>query len=207
MADFPSGSEDDNLSDSDYDPECDKKATVLSDSSSASDMEDSSDDDVPLAHLLPAVRNRLGKPKPKWTKVEQNDDPSHVPHFAPYSQNEEPEIARPIHYFQNYFSNDLLDHIVDQSNLYSVQNDPNKPLQLTREELEIFIGTIVYMSIFGLPRHRLYWTSSCRVSKVADMLSRNRWEDIKKTCISMIIQIFPRTETILIEINYSKSDL
>lgn len=36
------------------------------------------------------------------------------------------------------------------------------------------------MSIFGLPRHRLYWTSANRESKVADSMSRNRWEDIKK---------------------------
>ena len=36
------------------------------------------------------------------------------------------------------------------------------------------------MSIFGLPRHRLYWSSATRVSQVADSMSRKRWEQIKK---------------------------
>ncbi|CAH1955797.1 unnamed protein product [Acanthoscelides obtectus] len=36
------------------------------------------------------------------------------------------------------------------------------------------------MSIFGLPRHRLYWSSATRVSQGADSMSRKRWEQIKK---------------------------
>lgn len=174
MNDFPTDSEDDNLSDSDDDPDYVQKVTV-SDPSSESD----SDDEVPLANLL-ITRNTKEKSKPKWTKMDFNINPSYLPHFDLPTADDEPEVGRPIHYFQTYFSSDLLDHIVEQSNLYSVQKDPNKPLQITRSELEIFISTIVYMSIFGLPRHRMYWMSACRVSKVADVLSRNRWEEIKK---------------------------
>lgn len=35
------------------------------------------------------------------------------------------------------------------------------------------------MSIFGLPRTKLYWAKSIRIEKVADVLSRNRWWEIK----------------------------
>ncbi|KAJ8933283.1 hypothetical protein NQ314_014111 [Rhamnusium bicolor] len=36
------------------------------------------------------------------------------------------------------------------------------------------------MSIFHLPRHRLYWSSACRIPQVAISMSRKRWEQIKK---------------------------
>jgi len=38
-----------------------------------------------------------------------------------------------------------------QSNLYSVQIDPEKPLELTVDELERFLGVVFFMSIISLP--------------------------------------------------------
>ena len=100
--------------------------------------------------------------------------------FTSQNLDDEPEIGRPIHYFQLFFSDELLDQIVEHSNLYACQVNPNRPLNLARSELKVFLGTVVYMSIFGLPRHRLYWSSATRVSQVADSMSRKRWEQIKK---------------------------
>ncbi|KAG5284296.1 hypothetical protein AALO_G00025120, partial [Alosa alosa] len=79
-----------------------------------------------------------------------------------------------------FFSEDILDVIVDQSNLYAMQCDPNKPLNLKTSELEQFLGTVLYMSLFGLPGTRMYWSKSSRVSQVVDTMSLNRWEIIKK---------------------------
>uniref|UniRef100_A0A3B3QLT9 PiggyBac transposable element-derived protein domain-containing protein n=1 Tax=Paramormyrops kingsleyae TaxID=1676925 RepID=A0A3B3QLT9_9TELE len=78
------------------------------------------------------------------------------------------EIRLPIQYFQDFFDADLLDNIVEQSNLYYTQKNPNNALKLDRNELEQFIGTVVYMSIVHLPRSRMYWSSECRVAQVAD---------------------------------------
>ncbi|KAF3837830.1 hypothetical protein F7725_009598, partial [Dissostichus mawsoni] len=36
------------------------------------------------------------------------------------------------------------------------------------------------MSLFGLPRTRMFWNKACRVSQVADTMTLNRWEAIKK---------------------------
>ena len=73
----------------------------------------------------------------------------------------------------------MLDEIVQQSNLYATQQDINKPLALTRNELQQFIGMCYYMSIFGLPATRMYWNKSCRVDCVANVMSVKRWEMIK----------------------------
>lgn len=82
MADFPSDSEDDNLSDSDHHFE--------------SDQEDGE------------AKNGKQKSKSKCTKTNDNDGPSCLPAFDSPAQRDQPEIGRPIHYFQTYFQMNCL---------------------------------------------------------------------------------------------------
>lgn len=89
------------------------------------------------------------------------------------------EIREPIQYFRHFVDNDLLESIVQQSNLFYSQQK-HGVLSLDRNELEQFFGTVLYMSLIQLPRLRLYWSSNCRVAQVADIMSRNRWEIIKR---------------------------
>ncbi|KAG5890991.1 hypothetical protein JTB14_017597 [Gonioctena quinquepunctata] len=177
MADIlSSGGDDENLSDfdDDYVPNPNTKDAVSSNEGdiSVSDLED----EEPLSNVSAG-----GKQKYIWTKVRGDQDNPLNPQFTSQDIEEGPEMGRPIHYFEKFFSNQLLDLIVEQSNLYACQVAPNKPLNLKRSELRIIIGTIIYMSIFGLPRHRLYWSQTCRIPQVADSMSRKRWEEIKKT--------------------------
>ncbi|KAJ8386987.1 hypothetical protein AAFF_G00161640 [Aldrovandia affinis] len=91
------------------------------------------------------------------------------------------DVKSPLQYFKEFFSEDILEVIVQQSNLYAMQCDTNKPLNLNIRELEQFLGPVVYMSVFGLPSTRVYWNKACRVSQVADTMTLNRWEAIKKS--------------------------
>ncbi|XP_067002149.2 piggyBac transposable element-derived protein 1-like [Anabrus simplex] len=88
-------------------------------------------------------------------------------------------IKEPVEYFTHFFASHFLNHITQQSNLYSVRKNPSKALQLTVSELEQFIGTVLYMSLISVPRTRLYWSTLFGVSCVSDVMSRDRWEDIK----------------------------
>ena len=69
---------------------------------------------------------------------------------------------------------------MEQSNLYAVQTDPSKRLQLTKHELEQLLGTVIYMTTLHMPRSRLYWAAETRVDKIANIMVRDRWELIKK---------------------------
>lgn len=205
MACLPSDSEDENLNDSDEEYIPPKRNSKHGVPSSGDDSDSSvSEDDEPARATTskekasngeesdtseseddePVLSATASKEKPKWNKVNDDENNLPIPEFklpekSDDDEEDEPEIGRPIHYFQLFFSDDLLDKITEQSNLYACQVDPNKPLNLTRTELEVFIGSILYMSIFGLPRHRLYWNKSCRIPQVADSISRKRWEQIK----------------------------
>lgn len=73
-----------------------------------------------------------------------------------------------------------MDLIVEQSNLYAVQENANKPLDLDRFELEQWLGLCMNMSISKIPNTRLHWsTSSLGNEKVSSVMSRDRWENIK----------------------------
>ncbi|KAJ8869899.1 hypothetical protein PR048_028908 [Dryococelus australis] len=84
----------------------------------------------------------------QWHDVNKNA--SEKPQPVWYCSLEEPQPSQsPIDYFQNFWSGKLIEHIVDQSNPYSIQRDPNKPLTMNVKELEKFVGQI--MPVPNLP--------------------------------------------------------
>uniref|UniRef100_A0A667WLN7 PiggyBac transposable element-derived protein domain-containing protein n=1 Tax=Myripristis murdjan TaxID=586833 RepID=A0A667WLN7_9TELE len=113
-----------------------------------------------------------------WDTVPQQNSAKDIPVWQGALPNAD-DTREPIQYF---FDAELLDTIVQQSNLYCTQKkkNPNSALRLDQNELEQFIGTVVYMSVLHLPRSRMYWSSECRLVPVADVMSRDRWEEIKK---------------------------
>ena len=86
----------------------------------------------------------------------------------------------PTEYVKQFLTDELLDYITDQSNLYSVQVNPNKSLQLSRNELSNFIGMVMAMSVYGLPATRMYWGGETRIPRIADVMPCKRFEEIKR---------------------------
>lgn len=91
-------------------------------------------------------------------------------------------VLEPVEYFRQFFDEELLTLICNESNLYALQCDPNKPLSVTVAELEIFIGICIYMSVVKLSKHRRYWSPNANIRSVTDFMSCARWEKIK-SCI------------------------
>lgn len=98
-------------------------------------------------------------------------------------QNELPqevsELETPFQYFKFIFPGALISLIANESNLYSVQKDASKPLCTSAEEIEVFLGTCMWMSIIQLKNTRWYWSEATRVSQVADHLTVTRFEQLK----------------------------
>jgi hypothetical protein len=57
---------------------------------------------------------------------------------------------RAISYFKRMVDNSMISNIAYQTNLYSVQKDPHKLIYATKSEIEQFICTLFFMSIYGL---------------------------------------------------------
>ncbi|XP_046663283.1 piggyBac transposable element-derived protein 1-like [Homalodisca vitripennis] len=128
----------------------------------------------------PAVEDAPVTPLPLWTDVAPEDSEKEVSAWLGALPNpDEFEIDTPIEYFKYFLDEDLLNTITDQSNLYAIQINPNKPLILTTPELEQYLGVCILMSIYILPRASMYWVKSTRIDKIANVISRDRWKEIK----------------------------
>jgi hypothetical protein len=57
----------------------------------------------------------------------------------------------PVQYFKEMVDSDIITKIYEQTNSYSVQSDPDKPVNVTPSESEQFMGSLLYMPICGLP--------------------------------------------------------
>ncbi|XP_067939744.1 piggyBac transposable element-derived protein 3-like [Watersipora subatra] len=88
----------------------------------------------------------------------------------------------PIDIFSHYFTDQLLDDIVYQSNLYAIQQSIDTPLGLTKGELFIFLGINIVMTYIRYSRLRMYWSSNTclRCNLIANAMSVNRFERIRR---------------------------
>lgn len=84
-------------------------------------------------------------------------------------------------YFQQLFTDELLDYIVFQTNLFARQKDVNTKFAITKDELTQFFGILLYMGIVSLPAIEDYWNNHTRIAQVADVMSRDRFKKIRCT--------------------------
>lgn len=54
------------------------------------------------------------------------------------------------------FGEESITLLANQSNLYSVQQDPNKPLNTNEHEMRRFIGVLLMTGIYSFPQQRFF---------------------------------------------------
>ncbi|CAF1289502.1 unnamed protein product [Adineta steineri] len=113
-----------------------------------------------------------------WTKK------SFTPPSSTFTENVPPPPSssepKPIEYFYSMFGKNSINILKDQSNLYSVQQNPNRPVNITDIEIHQFIGILIMTSVYCFPQQRFYWTYNTRIPSIASAMSRDRFLRIKK---------------------------
>ncbi|XP_068086621.1 piggyBac transposable element-derived protein 3-like [Anabrus simplex] len=89
-------------------------------------------------------------------------------------------LSSPLQFFKYFFSDNLLEKICEESCRYSVQKTPEKPIILSPNELQKFIGVSVLMSIVHLPNVRSYWKETIGSSIVKETMPVNVFETIRR---------------------------
>ena len=56
-----------------------------------------------------------------------------------------------IDYFYSMFGQESIRLLMDQSNLYSVQKDSNKPVRVTEMKMNRFIGVLMMTGVYSFP--------------------------------------------------------
>lgn len=85
----------------------------------------------------------------------------------------------PLDYFKLFFDMELLSTIVDESNKYALQK--NASLDLSTDELHVFLGILLLSGYGKYPNRRIYWSSEDDVPKIVqDSMRLKRFENILK---------------------------
>ena len=82
----------------------------------------------------------------------------------------------PLEFFSKFFTKEVIQLLVEQTNLYAQQNKPRE-WEDTTNEITAFLGLLIAMGIHGLPRFRMFWSTGplFRVQPVADIMTRQRF--------------------------------
>lgn len=86
----------------------------------------------------------------------------------------------PYMFFSNIFTSEILQKIVEESNLYALQTNVQKPLNLSEAELRKFISVLIYMSVIKYPNVRLYWSNKVGFEPIKRVMTINRFETIRR---------------------------
>ena len=163
----------------------DKNQKVLSEQNQNAEDSSESDDNIPLAQLTNAdmvndtdLQDALLNIEETWESTEFNVDKND---YEFKGEVEEPppdaNIESPYSYFKNMVTDDMIENLEYQTNLYVLQKDGIE-LNTTRKEIEIMIGIYIRMGLVSMPRVRSYWESGSRYPSIADKMARNRFEKL-----------------------------
>ncbi|XP_033726264.1 piggyBac transposable element-derived protein 4-like [Pecten maximus] len=138
----------------------------LSDDSDGSDILWSSDDDEPLADLMPLGHlintvNEIDVPASSWSHnlkpvvIDEFDQPTGPVNVLDEGKKE-------IDFFTLLFPFTLFQLMTTQTNLYASQKTASKPDSkwsvTSPSEMKAFVGIHILMSILDLPNYKLYWS-------------------------------------------------
>lgn len=113
----------------------------------------------------------------KWTKNLRFQEKFKNFNFSQNFGSTLPNIGdvTPLQIFKKMFSDELLNKIVEETNLYASQNKHNFSIEI--DELQAFFGILVIMGFHHLPGMRMYWSydPNFRVERIANIMSIKRF--------------------------------
>ena len=90
------------------------------------------------------------------------------------------DLETPYEFFTELFTESLIDRIVQETIRYSVQLNPGKPQEITKDDIRKYIGICIVMSYIHVPSCRDYWRPSFGNKLVQETISVNHFEKIRK---------------------------
>lgn len=85
----------------------------------------------------------------------------------------------PMWYFQQFWDEDMMENLVEQTNLYSVQKTGTS-VETTVDEMEQLIGIQMKMAIVKMPTVASYWAAETRYPPVADVMGLKRYKKLRQ---------------------------
>ncbi|XP_049792477.1 piggyBac transposable element-derived protein 3-like [Schistocerca nitens] len=84
----------------------------------------------------------------------------------------------PLQYFRTMCSDEIIQNLVEQSNLYCTQKT-GASLDTNVREIEKYIGINILAGVVKMPSYRLYSAEATRFSPIYDSMPRNRFDKLR----------------------------
>lgn len=127
---------------------------------------DSSDDNVPLVNFVTSKKRR-------WLRGDFHAPPRQFDHHRDVR-----EVKKPVDYFNRYLGDSFFESLAKFTNMREVLVT-GKSLGTTAKEMKVFFACCIIISIYKLPRLKMFWQRDSRVPIVSDNISRNRFYSLR----------------------------
>ncbi|XP_055914246.1 piggyBac transposable element-derived protein 3-like [Eupeodes corollae] len=91
------------------------------------------------------------------------------------------QLETPYQFFSYFFTDEVVDHIRDQTNIYSVQKDPNKPINIEAIDVRQFVGVVLYTSVVRILNVRNYWSDKMGITIIKETMPLKKFERLRQT--------------------------
>jgi hypothetical protein len=85
----------------------------------------------------------------------------------------------PFDYYKMFIGSEMFHEIANQANLHSVYQ-LGRSINTDASEISRFFGILYHMCIVKMPQYRMYWSAKTRYPPVADVMTRDRFEVIRR---------------------------
>lgn len=169
----------DDVSDSDEDTDDEYSPNNCEGDSDDSDDSDNPDDPDPVEELPSTSSTEPSGSGKKRTNYMWRKVNFIAPDVTFTGENINPpatgDLSTPLEYFQRMIDREMLEVLVQQTNIYSFQKN-GTVVNTSVKELEMLMGMFLKMGIVSMPGNRCYWETETRYPPVADTMSRNRFQ-------------------------------
>lgn len=117
----------------------------------------------------------------KWHPGEDNKHTNNPPSFTGDSTIHCNGAESPYDFFRAIFTDEIMNLIVEET--IRLANQKGKTtFRLSKKDIMIYLGINIIMTYIKYPNSRLYWSSisALRMNLIADAMSVNRFEEIKR---------------------------
>lgn len=140
--------------------------------------------EVPTAAQIPVIKSRRNVKKHTvlWKK---QSFPSSADKF-PFIGNDKlqqtiVELSTPYQFFKYFFTDEIISKIVNETNLYAIQQNTNKPIDCTNYDIYKFFGICIISSLAPPANIRDLWNDVFGVELVKQTMSQKYFERLHST--------------------------
>lgn len=89
------------------------------------------------------------------------------------------ELQTPYDFFSYFITDELLEIVCEQTNVYALQKNINSTFECTVSDIRKYIGILIIMSVYKYPCVRSFWGKR-KLPGVYDTMTVNRFEEIRR---------------------------